>query len=285
LASIPGGIAVDKLIKTPAAGSAVEQRKYGNPDGYDTYMGHWSRALAPLLLRFAKLATPAALIDIGCGTGNLLAAAAEFFPRARLTGIDPSSALLHKARSRAELRGAELLEGVAERIPFHDASFDASLSLLVLQEFPDLPAALREMRRVVRPAGIVAASQWDFAKMPVIEALVDAIYAASPRMGGRLSTRSPGLVGSEAELADVWAAAGLRQVTAARVEVTRRYAGFEELWQSLLGGSTPSTLALGLLSDAERNAVRSRMQDRFQHATYKDGIEIAAEAFVVRGEV
>src|SRR4029079_1449789 len=118
------------------------------------------------------LTAPTALIDIGCGTGNLLVAASEFFPRAHLTGIDPSIALLSKARSRAELREAELVEGVADRLPFQDASFDASVSLLVLQEFSDLPAALREMKRVVRRAGTVAACQWDFARMPVIEALV-----------------------------------------------------------------------------------------------------------------
>src|SRR5690349_41424 len=96
-------------------------RKYGDADGYDAYMGHWSRALAPLFLHFAALRRPASLLDIGCGTGNLLAAAAPLFPGARLVGIDPSVALLRRARERAELAGAELLDGAVERLPFAEA--------------------------------------------------------------------------------------------------------------------------------------------------------------------
>src|SRR4051794_9004012 len=100
-------------------------------------MGHWSRALAPPFLQFAALRRPNSLLDIGCGTGNLLAAAAAIFPAARVVGIDPSAALLRRARERAELTGAELLDGAAERLPFADATFDGCLSLLVLQEFTD----------------------------------------------------------------------------------------------------------------------------------------------------
>jgi len=259
-------------------------RKYGDPAGYDSYMGHWSNALAPLFLDFASLQHPVSILDIGCGTGNLLVTAAKMFPGARLVGVDPSTALLNKARARFEDSGAEWIEGTAERLPFPDARFDASLSLLVLQEFADRAATLRQMRRVTRPGGVVAACQWDFAQMPVIAALVDALASIDRDMGERLATRSPDLVGSEAELAGAWRDAGFREVSADRIRVARRYTDFEELWKSLLGGSTPSTLMLTALPAGQRETVRRSMRSRFHITGATAGLDIKAEAIVVRGQ-
>src|SRR5690349_14301835 len=146
-------------------------RIYGDAEGYDAYMGRWSALLAPPFLRFALARPPRSLLDIGCGTGSLLAAARESFPRAEIVGVDPSGALLECAHGRADLAGIGLARSVAEALPFASATFESALSLLVLQEFPDPQRALAEMRRVVRPGGIVAASQWDFARMPVIATL------------------------------------------------------------------------------------------------------------------
>jgi SAM-dependent methyltransferase len=272
----------DRTGYAASEGPPIE-RRYGDAAGYDSYMGHWSNALAPLFLQFVALQRPDALLDIGCGTGNLLAAAADLYPDARLVGVDPSPALLHRARARGELANAELLEGTAERLPSADATFDGCLSLLVLQEFADRSVTLREMRRVTRPGGVVAACQWDFARMPVIAALVDAIVAIDPAVGERLATRSSDLFNDEAELAAAWIGAGFEEVSADRIEVVRRYRNFDELWMSLLGGSTPSTLVLSALSSDKREAVRRGMQPRFHAASPTAGLEISAEALVVRG--
>jgi ubiquinone/menaquinone biosynthesis C-methylase UbiE len=261
--------------------SAPVNQKYGDAAGYDSYMGSWSGALAAPFLHFVALEAPAALLDIGCGTGNLLAAAAALFPRARLVGVDPSATLLQRARARAELTGAELLEGDAESLPFDDKTFDGCLSLLVLQEFADLSAALREMRRVTRRGGIVAACQWDFSRMPVIAALVDAIAALNPEAAVRLATRSPGLLGHESELSKVWAKAGFEDVSADRIKVERRFRDFDELWLPLLTGSTPSTMTLAALPAEKRVVVRSAMSKRFLET--QGGFSLISEAFVVRG--
>jgi SAM-dependent methyltransferase len=269
--------------RAPATDGMPIARKYGDAAGYDSYMGHWSSALAPLFLGFASLQQPASLLDVGCGTGNLLVAAAALFPNARLVGVDPSAALLGTARARVELARAELLEGAAERLPFADATFDGCLSLLVLQEFADRFCTLREMRRATRPGGIVAACQWDFARMPIISALVDAIAAIDPGEGERLGTRSPDLIGDEAELAAAWIGTGFEDVSTGRIKVARRYRDFSDLWVSLLGGSTPSTLMLTALPADKRETVRQRMQSRFAVASPTAGLEIGAEALVVRG--
>jgi ubiquinone/menaquinone biosynthesis C-methylase UbiE len=261
---------------------APAARKYGDADGYDAYMGGWSAALAPLFLDFAGGAA-AAVLDVGCGTGNLLHAAAAAFPGARLVGIDPSARLLGKARSRPELAGVELILGVAERLPFDGGTFDHCLSLLVMQEFPDPAGALAEMRRVSKTGGIVAGCQWDFSQMPVIDALVEAITAVAPVVGARLGGSSYRVLENEADFQRAWATAGFREVTAGRIRIVRAFRDFDQLWRPLLAGSTPSTMTLATLRPDERDAVRSRMTKRFCGASPDVAFTITAEAMVVRG--
>ena len=257
--------------------------KYGNAEGYDSYMGRWSAALAPVFLDFASLSRPMSLLDVGSGTGNLLAAATTALPGTRLVGVDPSQALLRKARARPELAEATFIEGRAEALPFAVGVFDGCFSLLVLQEFPDRLAALREMRRVTRPGGIVAACVWDFSRMPVIASLVEAIKAVDPDAGAGLSTNSPLQVPDEARLTQDWIDAGLGEVLAGRIVVGSVFLNFNEFWHPLLSGSTPSTLTLAALPEPDRARVKSAMRKRF--AAKPGGFSVVAEALVVRGRV
>ena len=260
---------------------------YGDGEGYDAYMGHWSAALAPVFLDFADAgdrageALPGPVLDVGCGTGNLLAALRARQPAARLVGLDPSAPLLARARARPALRSVELTQGSADHLPFGDGGFTACLSLLVLQEFHGRPEPLREMWRVTAPGGTVAACQWDFARMPVIAALVEALVAIGA--GAHLAIRGLEHFNDEQELAAAWSTAGMHEVSAARIAVARRYGNFDELWASLLGGSTPSTLTLAGLDGARRDAVREMMRTRFAMGMAGSGLTLTAEAIAVRG--
>jgi len=255
---------------------------YGDAPGYDAYMGRWSAALAPPFVRFACLSNPKSVLDIGCGTGNLLAAVCVEFPEAGLVGIDPSHALLDRTRARADLAGVELVEG-ADLSVFKGATFDACLSLLVLQEFSDLPEVLRQMRRVTRSGGVVAACQWDFAAMPVIAALVEAIASVDAATGARLAVRAPGLIADEGELAREWSLAGFAGVSTTRIRVVQEYPDFDAVWRPLLAGSTPSTLALARLPAVQQASVREHMLSRLVLPA-EAPIRLMAEALAVRGE-
>jgi SAM-dependent methyltransferase len=255
--------------------------KYGDAAGYDRYMGGWSAALSPSFLDFAEVADPVDALDIGCGTGNLLAAIRARYPQAALTGVDPSETLLARARERRDLAGVTLAAGGVEALPFADRRFAQTLSMLVLQEFTDRPRALAEMKRVTRAGGVVAACQWDFARMPVIDTLMTAITAVDEEAGMRVHRTSPPVFVDEAELDHWWQIAGFRSVVASRVGVTRRFGSFEELWQPLLAGSTPSTLTLASMAEPDREAVRAIMEDTLAPAS--GPIDITAEALVVRG--
>lgn len=124
-------------------------------------MSVWSRVFAlvydPLLARAERLGFAAAranllaqahgrILEIGAGTGLNLP---HYPPGADLVLTEPDP---HMAR-RARRRGAEVVEAPADALPFPDASFDTVVSTLVLCTVPDVPAALREIRRVLRPGG------------------------------------------------------------------------------------------------------------------------------------
>jgi SAM-dependent methyltransferase len=102
------------------------------------------------------------VLDVGVGPGFLAAEmAAEVGPGGLVAGIDVSGSMLELARRRAP--GVDLRVGGAEAIPYPDASFDVAVSTQVLEYVPDVPAALAELHRVVRPGGriLILDSDWD----------------------------------------------------------------------------------------------------------------------------
>ena len=136
--------------------------EFSNPDAYELWIGRWSARLAPAFVSFARLPKGGHFLDVGSGTGALGAALVEGLENGTVIGIEPAETYV--AYSRARLRDERLSfeQGDALAIPFEDARFDGALALLILQELPDVPKAVQEMRRVTRVGGCVATSQWNF---------------------------------------------------------------------------------------------------------------------------
>jgi ubiquinone/menaquinone biosynthesis C-methylase UbiE len=257
---------------------------YSNPAGYEGYMGRWSMALAPSFLRFACVREPTSLLDLGCGTGSLLRAAAQSLPRARLVGMDPVPDYLAYARAKVGRGRAAFVVGLVEQIPFAHGAFDACLSLLLLQEIRDRTAALSEMHRVTGRGGIVAACQWDFGHgLPMLIAIREALKLAAPEVYGGLGGHQASAFASEAELRQHWEAAGLADVRTARLVATLSYASFDDLWQPLLSGSTPATTAVATLPPDTRHEVHRQLRERLLGRSRDGSFSLQAEAFAVRG--
>ena len=91
------------------------------------------------------------LLDVGCGTGRFTVLAAERLG-ARVWGVDPSADMIAQARARAA-RGVGWRQASAEQLPFRDSWFDGVHAHLVVHLLDDLPAALRELARVLSPSG------------------------------------------------------------------------------------------------------------------------------------
>lgn len=97
------------------------------------------------------------VLDVGCGGGGAARALRMRFPAMRVDGVDISEESINMARKVAGA-GGEFRVATADALPFADASHDAAISIESVYFWPDLLAGLREMRRVVRPGGFVAAA-------------------------------------------------------------------------------------------------------------------------------
>ena len=112
--------------------------------------GRWYRRWS---LARAGLRPGMAVLDVGTGTGAVARSAVELLAgTGRVVGVDPSAAMLARAARPPRL---VLLRATAEVLPFRDDAFDFLSFGFSLRYLEDVPAALREARRVLRPGGIV----------------------------------------------------------------------------------------------------------------------------------
>jgi ubiquinone/menaquinone biosynthesis C-methylase UbiE len=127
---------------------------------YDsTRFGQHARWLAPDVLAEVEGHRPESLLDVGCGTGALLEATLDLRPGTRLLGIDLSVQMVARARERlgeqADVRVAD-----AEALPLPDGAVDAVLCVDSFHHYPHPDVALAEMRRVMRPGGLLVLAEW-----------------------------------------------------------------------------------------------------------------------------
>ncbi|MFD4988484.1 methyltransferase domain-containing protein [Streptomyces sp. NPDC058374] len=132
------------------------------------------------------------VLDVGCGPGTITADLAALVPDGHVTGIDNADEILDAARSTAtgrSLTNTAFRTGDAQALPFADDSFDVVHAHQVLQHLGDPVGALREMRRVCVPGGLVAVRDSDYAAMtwypsgPGLDAWLE-LYRSVARAGG-----------------------------------------------------------------------------------------------------
>ena len=116
------------------------------------------RAFREKLAGLAHLTPGEAVLDVGCGTGSLaIVAKRQVGPTGMMCGIDPSPAMIARARSKASKAGTDerFETAVAEALPFLAAQFDVVLSTLMLHHLPRpvRQPFVREVRRVLKPDG------------------------------------------------------------------------------------------------------------------------------------
>jgi ubiquinone/menaquinone biosynthesis C-methylase UbiE len=112
----------------------------------------------------AYLKPGARVLDVGCGPGTITVDIARRVAPGHVVGIDPSAAVVEQARRDAEaVENIEFVPGDVYALDLPDASFDVVHAHQVLQHLPDPVAALREMRRVRKRDGVVAARDSDYA--------------------------------------------------------------------------------------------------------------------------
>ncbi len=152
----------------------------------------WRTAENSAAYVLGELAPGRSLLDVGCGPGTLTADLAERTAPGRVVALDAAEDVLAEARRVLAERGfdgAEVVTGDVYDLAYGDDSFDVVHAHQVLQHLGDPVAALREMRRVCRPGGVVAVRDADYAAMtwwpetPPIERWLD-VYRATARANG-----------------------------------------------------------------------------------------------------
>lgn len=124
------------------------------------YDRHWMQRVIfePVQRTVLKLAaeqvpTPAAILDVGCGTGQLLGLARNRFPGAELDGIDPAIDMVRQAQASNPAGTIRFQQATAEALPFLDASFDLVFSTMTFHHWNDQGGGIAEIARVLTPGG------------------------------------------------------------------------------------------------------------------------------------
>lgn len=258
---------------------------FADAEAYERFMGRWSRLVAPQLVDFSGVPDLGWLLDVGSGTGALAFAVAERKPQAHVRGIDPSKEYVEYANSRNSFQDRVSFEtGDAQQLRFADATFDASLSLLVFNFIPDPHKALREVRRVTKAGGRISAAVWDYGDgMRMLRAFWDGAVSIDAK-AEKLDERHMPLCRA-GELSELWRQAGLESVREQPQMVTMRFESFADYWDAFLLGQGPAGVYVRGLGRDQVRALRDEVKRRVSPSRENVPITLSARVWSVCGTV
>ena len=244
---------------------------------YDRFMGRYLPTLAPALIEASGVTAGDRVVDVGCGTGGLAVELAARVGDRNVAGIDPAGQFVAACRERVP--GGDIREGVAEELPWADGEFDAALSSLVVAFMKDPDRGVREMARVTRPGGTVAACMWDIAGggMTMLNTFWTAAREIDPSVTGERK-----LAGThEGDLADRLERAGLEDVEDGTISASADYTGFDDFWEPYTRAVGPSGQHLASLEPSQQDAIREICRAKLPDGPFT----LDARAWFARGVV
>jgi SAM-dependent methyltransferase len=216
---------------------------------YDKFMGRYSSRLATSFADFAGVTAGQRVVDVGSGPGALTTELVARVGAENVAAADPSEPFVEAARQR--FPGVDVQLAPAEQLPFADGEFDAALAQLVVHFMSEPLAGLREMARVTKPGGVVAACVWD---REGERAPYSPAWTAAGAFGFAFDEGGAG--SSEGSLAALFREAGLTDVESAELSVPVEHASFEEWWHPFTLGVGPLGMFIQGLGADEVAALR-----------------------------
>jgi SAM-dependent methyltransferase len=245
-------------------------------EAYDRFMGVHSRQLAPQLADLARLSSGDRVLDVGCGPGALTTELVKRLGAGSVAAVDPSESFVAATRERHP--GVDVRRASAEELPFTDREFAAALSQLVVHFMTDPVAGLREMARVTRREGAVAACVWDHAgeRTPV-----STFFRAARDLRLEIQDESALAGAREGHLVELFEASGLRDVEQAVLVARVDYTNFDDWWKPFSFGVGPAGAAYVALNPDQKARLRERCEALLPPAPF----EMASFAWAARGIV
>jgi ubiquinone/menaquinone biosynthesis C-methylase UbiE len=244
------------------------------PTAYTKYIYPLMEPWTDDLIRAAQCRPGDRVLDVACGPG-LVASRVNAVASAecRLTGIDVNEAMLNLAR---RIPGIDWHLGSVAQMPFADASFDVVLCQQGLQYFPDRPAAMREMARVLAPGGRISLNVWGpMHRNPFQNAMAEVlgeVFGAEPVAPFRLAFS----LNTAEELRRLAADAGLHGIA---IRFAHRTARQPDLALWINGFMQASPLAARFMAEPEarRAEIVSRIAARLESCIDDSGAAVAQE--------
>jgi SAM-dependent methyltransferase len=240
---------------------------------YGRFMGRFSEPLASLFLELVELTGEERALDVGCVPGALTAPLVRRLGEASVWAIDPSPPFV--AAVQARFPELDARTGSAEALPYADGFFDVALAQLVVHFMADPVAGLREMGRVTRPGGWVAACVWDHGGGG---SPLDLFWRAVRDVDPTAHDESALAGAREGHLGELCRAAGLFQLEESSLTVSVSFSSFHEWWEPFTLGVGP---AGAYVASLDGDALR-QLRDRCRQLLPSGAFDLSASAWAVR---
>lgn len=242
------------------------------PDAYTRYMGRYAEPLAEVFATFAGIGSGDKVLDVGCGPGALTAHLLSF--GAEATAIDPSPPFIEAIRTHFPKIDVRL--GTAEELPYEADTFDAALAQLVVHFMSNPVVGIRQMARVTKPDGVIAACVWD-GPTGALAPFWDAVHAIDPAV-----TDEALLSGARrGHLAELFEAVDLRDVEEGAISISVVHPTFEQWWEPYTFGVGPAGEHYQRLDDDGRRRLESVARERLGSGPFT----VTATAWAARARV
>ena len=265
-------------------GPLSSEFRWSGGAAYDGFVGRWRRLVAAEFVPWLGVPAGATWVDVGCGTGELTRAVLRIATPTRVVSMDPSEGYLDHARASITDPRVDFRRGTDQDVRSLGLVADAIVFGLVLNFVPDAVDALRAAAEVTATGGLVGAYVWDYSdQMAMLRHFWDGAVEEDPSARYKdEGVRFPLCVAGA--LTSAFESGGLSSVIGRSIDVTDRFASFEEYWTPFLSGEAAAPGYLATLPPDRQARVRDLVQARIPFAA--DGsITLACRAWAARGRV